>query len=258
MASVTLRVDMLVAAALATMLGCAAAPHPASRASTRAVEPRLEQLVPEPAEEIAQEHEPSAANAAETDAEPQYPCQLNALGGQEPAVVVLVVDRSGSMTGPPMKKLKEACREAAMALDGGDWFAIVAFDSRADVVVKLQPAGNQADIQNSISKMKAGGGTEMFTALSVAHQLLAGCAVTNKRVVLVSDGKTPTAGLIDLTIAMRRSDVVVSTVGIGPDADTELLKRLATAGGGSTYLVTQLGDLPLVVRNAATSKATGN
>jgi Mg-chelatase subunit ChlD len=76
--------------------------------------------------------------------------------GDQRRFVVILVDRSGSMTGTPMAKAKEACDYAAAALAKDDWFAVVAFDSQAEFAVPLQPAGNRAEINAQLAAIAPG------------------------------------------------------------------------------------------------------
>ena len=65
--------------------------------------------------------------------------------------LALVIDRSGSMSGPKMDLTKEAARGAAELLNAQDLIAVVTFDSQAQTVVRLQPASNRQRILGDIA-----------------------------------------------------------------------------------------------------------
>ena len=84
--------------------------------------------------------------------------------------MVLVIDRSGSMTGLPIEMAKAACQATVSTLQGDDLLEVVAFDSRSVRYVKMQPARYRSRIQNEIMRIQPGGGTEIFPALDMAYQ----------------------------------------------------------------------------------------
>ena len=53
---------------------------------------------------------------------------------EDPGALVLVIDRSGSMTGPKLEAAKQAVLGSVMTLDAIDQVAVVTFDSEPRVV----------------------------------------------------------------------------------------------------------------------------
>jgi Ca-activated chloride channel homolog len=160
--------------------------------------------------------------------------------------MVLVIDRSGSMTGLPLEMSKSACSATVSTLDGNDLIEIIAFDSSPKRYVRFQPARYRTQIQNEIMRIQPGGGTEIFSALDMAYQDISAVEARKKHVILLTDGQSPREGLRDLVQAMIADGVTVTTVGLGDAADGELLRMIADTGGGRYHEVLDASNLPKV------------
>lgn len=160
--------------------------------------------------------------------------------------MVLVIDRSGSMTGLPMEMAKAAARATVDVLAPSDLIEVVAFDSQPTRYVKMQSARNRYRIANDIARIQAGGGTEIFSALDAAYQDLTVTRARKKHVVLLTDGRSPTGGIRDLVQAMIAESITVTTVGLGEEADDQLLRTIADVGGGRYHKVTDPNALPRI------------
>jgi uncharacterized membrane protein len=178
----------------------------------------------------------------------------------EPQVaMVLVIDRSGSMSGLPMEMAKAAAKATADTLAGDDLLEVIAFDSAPTRVVRMTPAKHRARIQNDISRIQAGGGTEIFSALDAAYQSLTVTRARRKHVILLTDGQAPHNGIRDLVQAMAAEGITATAVGLGSGIDEALLRMIADLGGGRLYKVSDPQQLPrvftreteMVSRNAA-------
>ena len=66
----------------------------------------------------------------------------------KPASFCAVLDRSGSMTGPPLAHAKEAAKVAVRNLRPGDRFSLVIFDDEARTVIPLQPTTKKVILQH--------------------------------------------------------------------------------------------------------------
>jgi len=165
----------------------------------------------------------------------------------EPGVaMVLVIDRSGSMSGLPLEMAKAAARATADVLQSDDLLEVVAFDTQPTRIVRLTPAKHRARIQNDIARIQPGGGTEIFSALDAAYQSLTVARARKKHVILLTDGQAPNAGVRDLTQAMVAEGITVSTVGLGGGVDETLLRMVSDLGGGRFYKVSDPQTLPRV------------
>jgi uncharacterized membrane protein len=178
----------------------------------------------------------------------------------EPQVaMVLVLDRSGSMSGLPMEMAKAAAKATADTLSSDDLIEVIAFDSAPTRVVRMTAAKHRARIQNDIARIQAGGGTEIFSALDAAYQSLTSTRARRKHVILLTDGQASHNGIRDLVQAMAAEGITVTSVGLGSGIDEGLLRMISDLGGGRLYKVMDPQQLPrvftreteMVSRNAA-------
>ncbi|MCC6528458.1 MAG: VWA domain-containing protein, partial [Polyangiaceae bacterium] len=160
--------------------------------------------------------------------------------------MVLVLDRSGSMTGPPIEMAKRAAMATVETLGATDVIEVIAFDSAPTRYVKFQPARNQARIRGQIARIQPGGGTEILPGLDMAYNDLTVTPARKKHVILLTDGKASSSGIREIVTAMIAESITVTTVGLGPDVDEPLLKMIADVGGGRYHPVPEAQNLPKI------------
>ena len=165
--------------------------------------------------------------------------------------LVLVMDRSGSMSGPKLDAAKESARATVEVLSPSDLIGVVVFDNTPTTLVRLQRASNRLRISTDISRLVAGGGTHIYPALQEAFQTLQAANAKVKHVILLSDGQAPYDGIAELCQEMRASRITVSAVGIG-DADRNLLQQITDNGEGRLYMTEDLSALPRIFMKETT------
>ncbi|MEM9693227.1 MAG: VWA domain-containing protein, partial [Myxococcota bacterium] len=160
--------------------------------------------------------------------------------------MALVIDRSGSMTGLPMDMAKKAAKATLDVLQSDDVLEVIAFDSSPHRYVKMQPARNRSRIRAQISRIEAGGGTDIFSALDAAYNDMTVTQARKKHVILLTDGRDNRPGMRDLATAMVAESITVTTVGLGGDVDEQLLRMIADVGGGRFHSVPDAENLPRI------------
>src|SRR5206468_8902988 len=68
-----------------------------------------------------------------------------------------------------------------------------------------------------------------------------------KHIILLTDGEAPRGPYEELAKKMEAANISLSTIGIGSDADTNLLQELAQLGHGRYYDGNDPFDLPRLV-----------
>ena len=78
------------------------------------------------------------------------------------AAFAVVLDRSGSMAGEPLRLAREACAAVARNLRPEDLFTLVVFDDSAQVVVPLQKPMDRPGMIAAIERITDGGSTNLM------------------------------------------------------------------------------------------------
>lgn len=152
-----------------------------------------------------------------------------------PREVIFIMDISGSMAGTSMTQAKEAMVYAISRLHERDRFNIIVFNN---IAKKLYPYSLPARAEylengmNKIAGLQASGGTEIAAALDIA---LDG-STDNRRIrqiVFLTDGAVGNEKNLLDTIASRRGDSRIFTIGIGSAPNSYFMTRAATMGRGT-------------------------
>ncbi|MEV6411510.1 VIT domain-containing protein [Kribbella sp. NPDC051718] len=162
-----------------------------------------------------------------------------------PRDVVLVLDRSGSMSGWKMVAARRAAARIVDTLTATDRFAVLSFDTVIERPTGLPDNAlaegtdrNRFRAVEHLAGLTARGGTEMFTPLQEAARLLGENNSTRDRVlVLVTDGQVGNEDQLLAGLATPLAGVRIHTVGIDQAVNAGFLGRLAGLGGGRCELV---------------------
>jgi Ca-activated chloride channel family protein len=165
-------------------------------------------------------------------------------GRPRPRDVVLVLDRSGSMSGWKMVAARRAAARITDTLTEVDRFAVLCFDNVVERPPGLPDGLAGATDRNRfravewLARTDARGGTEMLAPLEEAVRLLTGDDPGRDRVlVLVTDGQVGNEDQILERTGTRLARMRVQVVGIDRAVNAGFLSRLAAAGRGRCELV---------------------
>jgi Ca-activated chloride channel homolog len=160
-----------------------------------------------------------------------------------PRDVVLLLDRSGSMSGWKMVAARRAAARIVDTLTADDTFAVLTFDDRVerpDLGTGLVAATDRHRFRavEHLALVQARGGTEMFAPLHEGLTLLAHASEDRDPVlVLVTDGQVGNEDQLLRDIAPVINRTRVHAVGIDTAVNAGFLGRLAAAGAGRCELV---------------------
>jgi Ca-activated chloride channel homolog len=163
-----------------------------------------------------------------------------------PGALVLVIDKSGSMSGEKIEMARQGAAAALQALASSDFVGVIAFDAALHIGADIQRVGDRSEIFASIMGIAADGGTVMYPAMAGAHEMLRRVTASLKHCVVLTDGISMPDDFEQITKAMVADRITVSTVGIGRDFDADLLQMIAAVGQGRFYPVPSPGQLPQI------------
>lgn len=161
-----------------------------------------------------------------------------------PLALVLAIDVSASMWGQPMEQVVRSIERMVELFEPTDRVGVVSFSEGAEIVAapeRLDPVARRR-LASSLRRIDPEGGTDVESGLRVSVEALGERLPDERRgVLLLSDGE-PTLGdrrpeaLAELAASFR-PDVTISTLGYGEEHHEDVLRKIATAGGGQYYYV---------------------
>lgn len=173
----------------------------------------------------------------QTPIEPLLPVNLSIRRPKDQPLSALVqlIDKSGSMTGEPLKMAREAAIAAGETLSERDLLGVLGFDSAARWVVPFQPKGDGAALRKGVSTLRAGGGTDLYPALDQGLKTLQGTQAPLKHIIVLSDGAVADADFDKLLKIANEERVTISAVAFGAGADITFLEDLTKKGKGRLF-----------------------
>lgn len=161
--------------------------------------------------------------------------------------LVLVIDRSGSMSDGKLELAKEAAIRTVELMRDEDTVGVVAFDSAPWWVVEPTKLSDRESIIETIQGIQPDGGTEIYTALDAGYKGLLELEAERKHMILLTDGQSSSSSPYSaITDAMNEHLMTLSTVAVGDGADQVLLKSLADAAKGRYYFTKDQSTLPAI------------
>ena len=156
-----------------------------------------------------------------------------------PSTLEVVLDRSGSMSGPRIDGAKLALQRLIDRLDPTDNFGLVAFDDRVEIVVPAGPMNDKPSAKAAIGALDARGTTDLSSGyLRGLQEARRAARDSGATVLLVSDGHA-NAGVTDpdrlegIAADARGRGITTSSLGFGLGYDERIMSALARGGAGN-------------------------
>jgi len=149
--------------------------------------------------------------------------------------VVLVIDTSGSMQGTSLSQAKNALLHAINALEAGDYFNLLQFNSRTEKLFdrSVPVSGeNVREARKFLHRLRADGGTEMAPALRTALRLPK-IPRLMRQVVFITDGAVGNESGLLQQVGRELGDSRMFTVAIGHAPNSWFMRKTAEIGRGS-------------------------
>ncbi len=168
----------------------------------------------------------------------------------QPLSVVAVVDRSGSMSGAPIERVREALHALVDQLRDGDRLGIVLYGTTSLVhqtVVDAVP--NRAALHTAIDAIAIDGATSMEAGLQLGYQAALAEVPQSRgrtRLMLFTDenpnvGNVSAEGFMGQALAGSRAGVGLTTIGVGVHYDGALATRISSVRGGNLFFLPREG-----------------
>lgn len=172
------------------------------------------------------------------------PQVMSASAERQSKTVLLVIDRSGSMSGEKIEQAKGALKFILNNLKEGDLFNIVAYDTKVESFRPELERFNDETRRSALGFVEgiyAGGGTNIHGALSSAMGMLKDSSRPNY-VLFMTDG-LPTVGetnesrIVNDAKSANQVHARVIAFGVGYDVNSRLLDKLARTNFGQSEYV---------------------
>ncbi len=174
--------------------------------------------------------------------------QVAASGAGLPLNLALVLDHSGSMSGPKLQHLKEAVTRVVDQLSPQDTLSVTVFDEKAKLLVPTQQVTDREALHALVGSLREAGGTQMSSGLRTGLDEVRKGAGPNvvSRILLLTDGQTwgDAEACVTLAAEAGQAGIPISAFGVGAEEDwsVSLLDRMAEASGGQADYIAQPAD----------------
>ena len=177
------------------------------------------------------------------------------MGTRMPLNLCLVLDRSGSMEGPPMDYMKRACGYVVDLLEPSDVLSIVAFTDQAELIMPARRVVNKQLVKEHINRLDVGNTTDLYGGIAMGASQVASVASQGyvNRALLFTDGE-PTAGnkdfnsIVGQVVEQKSRGITFTALGFGSEYNEELLAAIAKRSGGNYYYITRPELIPEIFR----------
>ena len=180
--------------------------------------------------------------------------KLEAHARPRSASFAIVLDRSGSMAGEPLRMAREACAAVVRNLRPDDLFALVVFDDSAQVVIPLQKPVDRPEMIAAIERIADGGSTNLMAGWLLGRdELLKAGAECDRKILVLTDGHL-NQGITesDRVEALTRSGfgkdgIRTACLGFGDAYNEEILEAMSSVGNGQLHDADSPEKFPVIL-----------
>jgi Ca-activated chloride channel homolog len=190
---------------------------------------------------------------ARLDFQPMEMIQSTAERSASHLNLTLVLDRSNSMHGTRLDRVKAAAFQIIDNLTPGDVLSVVAFSDRAAVLIPATKVKDKPALKAQVTMMAAFGGTEIY------HGLNEGIKQNREffdpkyvnHIILLTDGNTYGDEEQCLQLATNASveGIGISAMGLGTDWNDDFLDTLASRTGGTSQFIRNVSEVAMFINN---------
>lgn len=163
--------------------------------------------------------------------------------------VVLVVDASGSVSGPPLDTAIVTAAALAARSGPADEMAVVAFWSRSVVLRHINDPSPPARVLDRLLALRGGDTTDLAGGLTAALAQMARATSARRDVIVLTDGMANEGGdPLSVASSAAALGAAVHVLALDPDDDAlAACRALAEAGGGRFARLDRPADAPAAV-----------
>lgn len=168
-----------------------------------------------------------------------------------PVNVSFVLDRSGSMKGDKIERVRRATTLALDLLDRQDIVSVVIFDHRTEVIIPAAPVHDRNDLKQRVNRIRDAGGTKIAPAVDRAlREIEKDRSGGIRRLVLLTDGQTENESECLLRAEdAGRLGVPITALGVGKDWNEDLLIEMANRSGGAADYIARPDEITEYFQN---------
>jgi len=174
---------------------------------------------------------------------------------RRPLNLSIVIDRSGSMAGIPLRHAIQAAQGLVERLTPEDFLSVVIYDDTPETILPPQLVRDPAAIRTQLSKIQAGGCTNLSGGWLMGCDCVKAQQSSERinRVLLLTDGQanegiSDSRVLINTAREKAEQGIVTTTLGFGVGFNEDLLIGMANASGGNFYFIQSPDDAADVFR----------
>ena len=169
----------------------------------------------------------------------------------EPISLIALVDRSGSMSGEPIARVKEGLHAVIDRLGEGDRMGIVIYGTTSLIHQPvIEVAGNKEALHRAVDAIAINGSTSMEAGMRLGYTAAMVERANSRgktRMMLFTDENpntddTSPEGFMAQAIEGSRNGVGLTTIGVGAHFDGALATKVSSVRGGNLFFVPREGS----------------